>query len=280
VAVLFIPITWLLLTRVAIKGARIDFGDAGEAIKCARDELGPVSRGEKIVLAVFVATVIGWITRGNLTIGSVTLKGWESFGGLDRYVHDSTIAIAAAIALFLLPVDRARGVFILDWKAAKEIPWGILILFGGGIALGRGFLESGLASKIAGGMALFAGAPVVLLIAVSALLVTFLTEITSNTAIATIFLPILAATAVGLNVHPYLLMIPATISASCAFMLPVATPPNAIVFASGSIPMTAMVRIGLIMNLIGVVLVTLIMYLLAIPVFNISLTQLPGWVGR
>jgi sodium-dependent dicarboxylate transporter 2/3/5 len=279
-AVLFIPITWLLLTRVAIKGARIDFGDAGEAIKCARDELGPVSRGEKIVLAVFVATVIGWITRGNLTIGSVTLKGWESFGGLDRYVHDSTIAIAAAIALFLLPVDRARGVFILDWKAAKEIPWGILILFGGGIALGRGFLESGLASKIAGGMALFAGAPVVLLIAVSALLVTFLTEITSNTAIATIFLPILAATAVGLNVHPYLLMIPATISASCAFMLPVATPPNAIVFASGSIPMTAMVRIGLIMNLIGVVLVTLIMYLLAIPVFNISLTQLPGWVGR
>ena len=118
-------------------------------------------------------------------------------------------------------------------------------------------------------MALFAGAPVVLLIVVSALLVTFLTEITSNTAIATIFLPILAATAVGLEVHPFILMIPATISASCAFMLPVATPPNAIVFASGSIPMTAMVRVGIIMNLIGVVLVTLIMYLLAVPVFNI-----------
>jgi len=239
-----------------------------------------MSRGEKTVLAVFIATVIGWVSRGNLTIGSVTLRGWESFGGLAQYVHDSTIAVAAAIALFLLPVDRAKGVFALDWKAAKEIPWGILILFGGGIALGRGFLESGLASKIAGGMALFAGAPVVLLIIASALLVTFLTEITSNTAIATIFLPILASTAIGLNVHPFLLMIPAAISASCAFMLPVATPPNAIVFASGSVPIMTMVRIGLIMNFIGVVLVTLIMYLLAIPVFNISLTQVPAWAGH
>jgi len=279
-AILFIPITWILLTRVAIKGARINFGDAGDAIKCARDELGPMSRGEKIVLTVFIATVVGWVTRGNLTIGSVTLKGWESLGGLAHYVHDSTVAVAAAIALFILPVDWKRGVFVLDWKAAKEIPWGILILFGGGIALGKGFLDSGLASRIAGGMALFAGAPVIVLIVVSALLVTFLTEITSNTAIATIFLPILAATAVGLGVHPFLLMIPAAISASCAFMLPVATPPNAIVFASGSVPMTAMVRIGLIMNLIGVLLVTLIMYLLAIPVFNISLTQLPAWAGH
>jgi sodium-dependent dicarboxylate transporter 2/3/5 len=279
-AFLFIPIAWIVLTRVAFRGARIDFGDAGEAVKCARDALGPISRGEKIVLAVFVATVLGWLTRGNLTIGSVTLKGWESLGGLGRYVHDSTIAVAAAIALFAIPVDWKRGIFVLDWKAAKEIPWGILILFGGGIALGKGFLDSGLASRIAGGMALFAGAPVIVLIVVSALIVTFLTEITSNTAIATIFLPILAATAVGLQVHPFLLMIPAAISASCAFMLPVATPPNAIVFASGSIPMTAMVRIGLIMNLIGVVLVVLIMYLLAIPVFNISLTQLPAWVGH
>jgi len=279
-AILFIPIAWLLLTRVAIRGARISFGDAGEAIKCARDGLGPMSRGERIVLIVFIATVISWVTRGNLTIGSVTLKGWESLGGLARYIHDSTIAVAAAIALFALPVDWKRGVFVLDWKAAKEIPWGILVLFGGGIALGKGFLDSGLASRIAGGMALFAGAPVIVLIVVSALLVTFLTEITSNTAIATIFLPVLAATAVGLNVHPFLLMIPAAISASCAFMLPVATPPNAIVFASGSVPMTAMVRIGLIMNLIGVLLVTLIMYLLAIPVFGISLTQLPAWAGH
>jgi sodium-dependent dicarboxylate transporter 2/3/5 len=278
--VLFIPITWILLTRVALRGAHVDFGDAGDAIRSARDELGPMSRGEKTVLVVFVATVIGWVTRGNLTVGGVTLRGWESFGGLDRYVHDSTVAIAAAIALFVIPIDWKRGVFALDWNAAKEIPWGILILFGGGIALGKGFLDSGLASRIAGGMSLFAGAPVIVLIVVTALLTTFLTEITSNTAIATIFLPILAATAVGLGLHPFLLMIPATLSASCAFMLPVATPPNAIVFASGSIPMTAMVRIGIIMNLVGVALVTLIMYLLAIPAFGISLTHLPAWAGH
>ena len=277
---LFIPIAWIVLTRIMFRGARINFGDAGTAIKCARDGLGPMSRGEKIVLAVFVATVIGWLTRGNLAIGGITLKGWESFGGLSRYVHDSTIAVAAALVLFAFPVDWKRGVFVLDWRAAKEIPWGILILFGGGIALGKGFLDSGLASRIAGGMTLFAGAPVVVLIAVSAFLVTFLTEITSNTAIATIFLPILAATAVGLKVHPFILMIPAAISASCAFMLPVATPPNAIVFGSGSVPMTAMVRTGLILNFIGIVLVILIMYLFAIPVFNISLTQLPAWVGH
>jgi len=279
-AALFIPIAWLLLTRVALRGARIDFGDAGAAIRRARDELGPMSRGERTALIVFLATVVGWVTRGNLTIGSLTLKGWENIGGLSRYVHDSTIAIAAAFALFVIPVDWKRGVFALDWKAAKEIPWGILILFGGGIALGKGFLDSGLASRIAGAMSLFAGAPVVLVIAATALLVTFITEIASNTAVATIFLPILAATAVGLGIHPFLLMIPAAISASCAFMLPVATPPNAIVFASGAIPMTAMVRIGIIMNVIGVLLVTLIMYLLAIPVFNVSLSGLPAWIVR
>ncbi len=266
---LFLPVAWVVLTRFMFKGARIDFGDAGRTVKCARDSLGPMSRGEKTVLAVFVATVAGWVTRGDLAIGSVTLKGWESVGGLAGHVHDSTIAVAAAIALFVIPVDWKRGTFVLDWKAAREIPWGILILFGGGIALGKGFLDSGLAGRIAGGMTLFAGAPAVVLIAATALVVTFLTEITSNTAIATIFLPILGATAVGLGVHPFLLMIPAAISASCAFMLPVATPPNAIVFGSGAVPMTAMVRAGLIMNLIGVVLATLVVYLLAVPVFNI-----------
>jgi sodium-dependent dicarboxylate transporter 2/3/5 len=276
-AILFIPITWLLLTRVLCRGACIDFGDAGAAIKGARSELGPMSRGERATLVVFTLTVIAWVTRGDLTIGARTLPGWASLGGLGGYVHDSTVAIAAAIALFVIPVDWKKGVFVLDWKAAKEIPWGILILFGGGIALSKGFLESGLAARIAGGMNLFAGAPVLLIIVIVCFFVTFLTEITSNTAIATIFLPILAVTAVGLKLHPFILMIPAAISASCAFMLPVATPPNAIVFASGSIPMMGMVRAGIIMDVIGIGLVALIMYLFAIPVFHISLTQVPAW---
>jgi sodium-dependent dicarboxylate transporter 2/3/5 len=194
-------------------------------------------------------------------------------------VHDATVAIAAALALFIIPVDWRRGVFTLNWKAAREIPWGILILFGGGIALGKGVSESGLAARIAGGMGVLSGAPFVLLVMAAALLVTFLTEVTSNTAIATIFIPVLAATAIGLGVHPFSLMIPAAISASCAFMLPVATPPNAIVFSSGAIPMTRMMRTGIVMNLVGVVLVTLVIYLLAVPVFGITFGSLPVWAG-
>jgi sodium-dependent dicarboxylate transporter 2/3/5 len=212
-------------------------------------------------------------------LGSVTLRGWASFASLGQHIHDSTIAIAAALALFIIPVDWKRGIFVLNWKAAREIPWGILILFGGGIALGKGFSQSGLAAHIARAMDLASAAPLVLIVVLTALLVTFLTEVTSNTAIATIFLPILAATAVGLGLHPFLMMVPATISASCAFMLPVATPPNAIVFSSGFIPMPGMVRAGIFMNLIGVVLVTLVLYLLVIPAFGISLSQLPAWVG-
>jgi sodium-dependent dicarboxylate transporter 2/3/5 len=274
---LFLPVAWLFLTQVALRGSRLRFGDAGEAIRAARRELGPMNRGERAALAVFLAAVAGWVTRGDVTIGDFTLRGWESLAGLSGFVHDATVAVAAAVALFVIPVDWRRGVFLLDWRAAKEIPWGILILFGGGIALGTGFLESGLAARIASGMSLFAGAPLPVVIALSATIVTFLTEITSNTAVAAIMLPILGSTAAGFGFHPFVLMIPAAISASCAFMLPVATPPNAIMFSSGMIPMTGMVRIGVVMNLIGVALVTLLMYLVAIPVFGLRLAELPAW---
>ncbi len=278
--VVFIPVTWLVLTRITFGGARIDLGSSGEeVVRRERSGLGPISPGERRTLIVFVVTVVAWITRGDIRIGELTLRGWASLFSLGSYVHDSTIAIAAALALFAIPVDWKRGIFVLSWKSAREIPWGILILFGGGIALGKGFSQSGLAAEIAGGMGLLSAAPLLVLVVVTALLVTFLTEVTSNTAIATIFLPILAATAVGLGLHPFLIMVPATISASCAFMLPVATPPNAIVFSSRVIPVTGMVRAGVVMNLIGVVLVTLVLYLLVIPAFGISLTQLPSWVG-
>ncbi|MCK4350413.1 MAG: anion permease, partial [Candidatus Krumholzibacteria bacterium] len=278
--IVFIPLTWIFLTRLAFRGAHIDMGlEGSKVISEQRSKLGGITPGEKRTLIVFALTVLAWITRGDIRLGSVTLYGWASIMSLGKYIHDSTIAIAAALALFILPVDWKRGIFVLNWKAAREIPWGILILFGGGIALGRGFSQSGLAAQIAGAMDLASAAPLVLIVILTALLVTFLTEVTSNTAIATIFLPILAATAIGFGLHPFLLMIPATISASCAFMLPVATPPNAIVFSSGFIPMQGMVRAGVFMNLMGVVLVTLVLYLLVIPAFGISLARLPAWVG-
>jgi sodium-dependent dicarboxylate transporter 2/3/5 len=257
----------------------VDFGDAHEAIETARRELGPLGRGERLTLAVFALTVAAWITRADLVIGSVTLPGWESLLSLGSHATDATVAIAAALLLFVLPVDWSKGVFVLDWRAAGEIPWGILILFGGGIALGKGFIDGGLAERIALAMGRLEGAPPIVAVVATALLVTFLTEITSNTAIASIMLPIVGATAVGLHMHPYLLMIPAAISASCAFMLPVATPPNAIVFSTGAVSMSGMVRIGLIMNLIGVVLVTLVMYLLAVHVLGIVPGVVPAWAA-
>ncbi len=277
--VVFVPITWLVLTRLVFRGAHAGIGDCAEAIAKERDSMGHLGRGEKMTLAVFLLTVAAWITRADISIGSLTLKGWASAMSLGGYIHDSTIAIAAAIALFMLPVDLRKGVFVLNWRSAREIPWGILILFGGGIALGKGFSQSGLAEVIAGIMGSLSGAHVILLVLLTALLVTFLTEITSNTAIANIFLPVLAATAVGLGLHPFILMVPATISASCAFMLPVATPPNAIVFSSGVVSMTGMVRAGIVLNCIGVALVTIIIYLLVLPVFGITLSSLPAWVG-
>ncbi len=266
---IFIPLTWLILTRVTMKGTGIDLAGGHEAIAEERQKLGPMNRGEKRTLVIFLLTVAAWITRGDIRIGDFTLHGWASLTSLGSYVHDSTIAIAAALALFLTPVNYGEGQFVLNWRSASRIPWGILILFGGGIALGRGFTSSHLAARIAHSMELLSAAPVLVLVALTALVVTFLTEITSNTAVATIFLPILAATATGLGVHPFVLMIPATISASCAFMLPVATPPNAIVFSSGNIPMSGMVRVGVIMNLVGVVLVVSLMYLIAMRVFGV-----------
>ena len=150
--------------------------------------------------------------------------------------------------------------FLLDWEWARKIPWGILILFGGGIALAGGVRDTGLAAWIGNGLSFFGGFPVIVLIGVICLTVTFLTEVTSNTAVATIFMPVLAGLAATLGASPLLLMVPGAISASCAFMLPVATPPNAIVFSSGKVAMAEMSRAGFRLNLLGAVLTTLLVY--------------------
>jgi sodium-dependent dicarboxylate transporter 2/3/5 len=171
-----------------------------------------------------------------------------------------------------------EGNFLLDWSWAAKIPWGILLLFGGGIALAAGFKTTGLAAWIGKSLGLFSQVPVLVMIVITCFMLTFLTEVTSNTAIATIFMPIMAATGLAMGIHPFLLMIPAAVSASCAFMLPVATPPNAIVFGSGCVTIPQMAKAGLGLNFIGIIIVTAITYLIAIPVFGIVLETLPGWV--
>jgi sodium-dependent dicarboxylate transporter 2/3/5 len=165
----------------------------------------------------------------------------------------------------------------MDWHAAVKLPWGIVILFGGGFALAAGFEQSGLSNWLGGQLVGFGQYPPVLIIIVVCLMMTFLTELTSNTATTQMILPILASLAVAIKINPLMLMIPATLSASCAFMLPVATPPNAIIFGSGRITVNQLVKTGILLNFIGVVIITLAIYLLGRYVFNIDLSQFPDW---
>jgi len=212
-------------------------------------QLGPWTSIERRVLAVFAITALAWMTR------TQPFGGWRSlWGGVG--VGDDTVALGAVIALFIIPSGREKGERLLDWESAEKIPWGLLILFGGGIATAKAFVASGLSQQIGESLQLIMEWPFWALVGALCLVVTFLTELTSNTATTTLLMPILAATALGAGIEPLTIMVPAAISASCAFMLPVATAPNAIVFGTGFIPVRAMARRGILLNLLGVVIIT------------------------
>ncbi len=212
----------------------------------------PWQVNEVRVLAVFGITIVLWITRAE------PLGGWSGLLGTP-HVGDATVALAAVTAMFILP--SGKGDNLLDWKTAADIPWGMLLLFASGITIAKAFASSGLAELIAQQLVVLAGFPLPLLLLCICLGVTFLTEITSNTATTTLLMPILAATALAVGVSPELMMIPAAMSASCAFMLPVATVPNAIVFGTGHVTIREMVRGGFVLNLILAVVITLVCYL-------------------
>ncbi len=277
-SLVFVPLMWVLLVKVIlpIKGKVVE--NADQLIQREIDKLGKMSRGEKMIFVVFVLTALLWITRSDINIGSVTLSGWASLLGVQKYVHDSTVAIAMGILCFILPVDKKQGSTLLNWEHAKRAPWDILLLFGGGFAIAKGFQDSGLTHWVGTQLSVLQGVSPILIVGVVALTMTFLTEFTSNTASTTMILPILAATAHALNINPLLFMIPATICASCAFMLPIGTPPNAIVFASGRVSLLQMGRAGLILNFIAVLFITAFVYFVVVPIFGISFDQAPNWM--
>ena len=222
--------------------------------------MGKITFEQKVVLAAFVCLAVLWLTRVDLNFGAVVLPGWANLFPNSAYLNDGTVAIAVAILLFLLPSKNEKKKRILDWPTASKLPWHILLLFGGGFALATGMKESGLSlwfGEMLSGVASFHPIWIILSIA---LVITFLTELTSNTATTEMVLPILAGIAISTHIHPLLLMIPATLSASMAFMLPVATPPNAIVFGTSRVSMRQMARTGLLMNLYAAVIITLMMY--------------------
>ncbi|MEE8234231.1 MAG: SLC13 family permease, partial [Gammaproteobacteria bacterium] len=242
----------------------IDHLPGGEAtIRKEIEALGKISTQEKKVLFVFCSVAVAWILRGVLDIKALQL------------IKDSTIAMAGALLLFVIPSNWHQREFLLDWKTAVKIPWDILILFGGGFALAKGFSETGLTTFIAGQLSILDGYNIIVIVAVVTLLVIFLTELTSNTATASLTLPIMAALAGAMQIHPFGLMVSTVIAASFAFMLPVATPPNAIIFSSRYVSIPQMMKAGIWLNLLGVVLITVfVMFLLPI-VWGVDINVFP-----
>lgn len=278
--VVFLAIVWLLLTKVLFTCPDTADTGIGAEIERRLRSLGRPSRGEWVVSIVATCTGLAWVFRSDIQIGDFVIPGWGDLTFVPAFVDDSTVAIFAAALLFVIPVDWKRGEFALDWDWAKRIPWGILILFGGGLALARAFSDSELVLWLGTKLTLLEGLPGVAVVFCVAIALTFLTELTSNTATTSVMLPILggaAAPALGLN--PLLVMIPATISASCAFMMPVATPPNAVVFGSDRLTIPQMARAGIFLNLIGTLLVTALVYFVALPVFGIDPNVVPDWAA-
>ncbi len=254
VAVAMLPLTWLALVKV-LYPPRDLVGGAADLIRQERARLGPVTRGERIVGVVFVVTALAWIFRTPKDLGTLVIPGITTVA---PWVQDSTIAMAAALLLFSIPLDLRKGEFILDWGAGRRIAWGVLILFGGGLSLARAMEQSGLAAWIGSFVTILESVPFWVLILAVVALVVFLTEVTSNAATTTMAMPIMAGAGLALGVPPMALMTAAALAASMAFMLPVATPPNAIVFSSGYLTIPQMVRAGLLLNLVAIIVVTLV----------------------
>jgi sodium-dependent dicarboxylate transporter 2/3/5 len=250
--IVMLPLTWMVLMRMYPPGSLR--GDASAVITTERRALGPMSHGERFVMLVFAFTVVAWIMRDAKPIGSVTIPGIATY--LPN-ITDATIAMIASLILLVVPISLRSGRAALDWKSAARIPWGVLILFGGGLALADQMSRTGLADWIGGGISNLSDWPVVVMLLASVALFILLTEFTSNTAIAAMAMPVMAGIAVTLGLSPPVLMAVVAIACSWGFAMPAGTPPNAIVFSAGYLSIGQMVRAGLRVNLIAVVLITL-----------------------
>ncbi|WP_300015482.1 DASS family sodium-coupled anion symporter [Pseudonocardia sp.] len=263
IVVVFLAIAWLLVTRVLFRSGLEEIPGGKEMIAGQVRELGPVSTGERRVLAVFAVAAFLWIVPGLLARIEPVGSALPWLGGLD----DTAIAIAAGIVLFLLPghprADDRGGEMLLNWDdAQKGLPWGVLLLFGGGLSLASAVAASGLDAWIGTRVEALGVLPIVLLVMAVVAIVLLLTEVTSNTATAATFIPVLGGVALGIGADSMTLLIPAALAATCAFMLPVGTPPNAIVFGSGTVTIGQMARGGAVLNVIGVLLITLFSWML------------------
>ena len=246
ISLILLFLCWKYLTGIAFKFEQKSFPGGIKEIKKQLQKIGTISYEEKLVALIFTLTAIAWVTRDILKL-------------IIPVIDDTIIVMISALIIFLLPTnDKKRR--LINWEEASKLPWGILLLFGGGMALASGFKESGLALWIGTQMTLLDGINLILLLFVLIASVNFLTEITSNLATTAMLLPILYPMAMTIDVHPFILMVSAAVAASCAFMLPVATPPNAVVFGSGYLRIPDMVRVGIWMNVLSIILLSVFVY--------------------
>lgn len=261
---IMLPATWALLVFVICPVRVRSIAGAADHIEREWRALGPLSRGEKIVLSVFACTALTWILRQPIhdLVGLVP----------ERELSDAGIALIGALVLFLIPVDLREARFAMDWETAVRLPWGVLILFGGGLSLARAVQVSGLDTIIGESFGSLGHLPPFLVVGLVALVVVFLTEICSNTAVTSALLPVLTAASVRLGVAPAGVCVTAAVAASFAFMLPVATPPNAIVFSSGHVSIGQMARAGLLLNILGTLVITSFMVWIGARILGLPLT--------
>ena len=280
-----LPVTVLMLAAIRLLNTQVFYRTPAHitvdpsVVESEVKKLGSVTFEQRAVMAVFTGTALLWVFRRRLEIGPVTIPGWSDILPNPALVDDGTVAIAMASLLFFIPTQTpgAPARRLMGADVIPKLPWNIVLLFGGGFALAHGFQVTGLSAFVGEQFAGLSAIPPVVMIALTCFSLSFLTELTSNTATTEMILPIMAAAAVAAGINPLMLVIPATISASCAFIMPVATPSNAIVFGSERVTIAQMARIGVFLNLIGVVVVVTAFYLIGTAVFDIDPSILLLW---
>lgn len=264
VAAVSLVFVHVVLTRVMFSLGTAELPGMAALIAEERSRLGTVGRGERVAAIVFVLTAAGWVFQPLLA-------------RVVPLVSDTSIAIAGALVLFLVPVNRAGGDHVMTWEATRDLPWGVLLLFGGGLSLAGNIETHGLATYLGGLAQALDTLPTLVVLMVVTFGILLLTELTSNTATAATFLPIAGALALSLGENPMLFLVPTALAANCSYMLPVGTPPNAIVYGSGVVPLSQMIRAGFLLNVFLVPIVVGLLLLLGPAVFDLQLGVVPAW---
>jgi sodium-dependent dicarboxylate transporter 2/3/5 len=241
--------------------------------------LGKITAEQKRVFILFLTLAVLWVFRSNLNLGFITIPGWSSIFKNPKYLNDGTVAIFVAMLLFIIPSTK-KNVALVDWKITRKIPWHIVFLFGGGFALAKGFIDSGLSSYVGGLLSGTRDMSTVMLVGSLTVLMSTLTEFTSNTATTEMMLPIISSLATEIRVNPLLIMIPVTLAASMAFMLPIATPPNAIVFGTGKLKMIQLIKTGLIIDIIAAIVIVFMTIVWGTVIFDIDPAVFPDWAEQ